>query len=125
LNTVLNIQYNKQEVEVQVADKLEQKITASKTIILYPDVVDVLYYLDLLPTDYQETVAKLDSKRLYRQMNDKMIGGVCTGVGKYLGIDPVVVRVAFVISLFMFGMGLCLYILLWIIVPAKGKQLGV
>jgi phage shock protein PspC (stress-responsive transcriptional regulator) len=55
--------------------------------------------------------------RLYRNSNDKMLGGVCSGVAAYFNIDTVLVRVIFAILLFGAGVGFLLYIILWIFVP--------
>jgi len=58
------------------------------------------------------------AKRLYRSTKDKMIAGVCGGIAEYFDIDPVIVRVVFVILLLPGGLpGLLPYIILWIIVP--------
>src|SRR5665647_76052 len=54
-------------------------------------------------------------KRLYRDDNHKILGGVCSGIAAYLGIDPVIVRIVFIIS----GIGFLAYILLWIFVPGS------
>ena len=56
-------------------------------------------------------------KRLYRDAESKVIGGVCSGLGAYFGIDKVWVRLIFFISFFTFGFGLLPYIILWILVP--------
>ena len=55
------------------------------------------------------------NKRLYRDENNKILGGVCSGIAAYLGIDPVIVRVLFIVS----GIGFLAYILLWIFVPGS------
>jgi len=60
--------------------------------------------------------------RLYRSRNDRMVGGVCGGLGIYLGIDPTLVRLAFVILLFGNGIGSWLYVLLWILIPEEGDE---
>lgn len=62
--------------------------------------------------NYQPT-----TRRLYRNGNDKMLGGVCSGVANYFDIDPVMVRLIFVILFLTAGIGLLAYILAWIIVP--------
>lgn len=54
-------------------------------------------------------------KRLYRDENHKVLGGVCSGIAAYFGIDPVIVRVLFIVS----GIGFLLYLLLWIFVPGS------
>lgn len=59
------------------------------------------------------------NKKLYRSRTDKIIGGVCGGLGKYFEIDPVLIRVLFVFLAFFHGSGLILYLLLLIIVPQE------
>lgn len=53
-----------------------------------------------------------------------MIGGVCGGLGNYLGIDPVIFRFLFIVLLFGANFGFLLYLLLWIIIPEEGKEYG-
>ncbi len=62
-------------------------------------------------------------RRLFRDPDEAMIGGVCSGISAYLGIeDPVWVRIVFAISLFS-GIGAFLYVILWIVLP-KAKTSG-
>ena len=58
-------------------------------------------------------------KRIYRSTTDKVIGGVCGGLGEYFGIDPTWVRVLFVLSLFAEGVGLLAYLIGWIVIPKE------
>ena len=117
LNHVLSGQWKKQELEAQVTERLEQKINAGKSVITYPDVVDVLYQLGFSAPEYQSATNFFRERRLFRQPKDKMLGGVCTGLSEYFEIDPVILRVLFVIALFLGTMGFWLYVILWIIVP--------
>lgn len=57
------------------------------------------------------------SRRLFRNPNDKILGGVCSGVANYFDIDPVIIRLIFAVLFFTAGVGLLAYILAWIIVP--------
>ncbi|MGA7838773.1 MAG: PspC domain-containing protein [Ignavibacteriaceae bacterium] len=57
-------------------------------------------------------------KKWYRSRKDKMIGGVCGGIGEYFDIDPTLIRILFVVGLFM-AAGFLAYIVLWIVVPEK------
>ena len=59
--------------------------------------------------------------RLMRSETDKMIAGVCGGLAAYLGIDPVLVRLAFVILLFASGIGFPIYLILWIVTPLENE----
>ncbi len=56
-------------------------------------------------------------KKLFRNTDDQVLGGVASGISSYFGIDPVVMRVIFVVSIFIGGAGLIAYIVLWIITP--------
>lgn len=56
-------------------------------------------------------------KRLYRSSSNKIIGGICGGMGEYFGVDPVLVRIIAVLLFFASGYGLLAYIIAWIIVP--------
>ena len=56
-------------------------------------------------------------KRLYLSSSDKKVAGVCGGLGDYFGLDPVFFRVGFVILAFTCGIGILLYIVLWMVVP--------
>ncbi len=61
-----------------------------------------------------------NEKRLYRSRDDRMIGGVCAGLGKYLNLDPTVVRLIFVLGAF-FGMGslAVVYLVLLLVIPEE------
>lgn len=58
-------------------------------------------------------------KKLYRSTKEKMVAGVCGGLSEYFDIDPAIVRVIFVVSLFAGGAGVIAYIILWLIVPEE------
>jgi phage shock protein C len=60
------------------------------------------------------------SGRLYRSRTDRFLGGVCGGLGKYLGIDPTIVRLIFLLLLFTQGFGVLIYFILWILLPVEG-----
>jgi len=60
------------------------------------------------------------SQRLMRSQSDKMIAGVAGGIGRYLAVDPVFIRLAFVALAFA-GVGVLLYPILWIIMPLEGS----
>ncbi len=68
-----------------------------------------------------------EQPRVLRRPHDgRVIGGVCAGLGRYLGIDPVLLRIAFVILAVAGGGGLLLYVVGWIVIPAEraGEVLG-
>jgi phage shock protein PspC (stress-responsive transcriptional regulator) len=66
-------------------------------------------------------------KKVHRLARDKKIAGVCAGLGEYFDLDPVFLRLFFLVSLFFGGIGALVYLLLWIMVPEKpgGEGAGV
>jgi phage shock protein C len=59
----------------------------------------------------------MEPKRLFRSKKDRIIGGVCGGLGNYFNVDPVIIRVVTVALFFAGFLGLLGYIIAWIIVP--------
>ena len=57
------------------------------------------------------------SKRLFRDGDNKILGGVAYGIANYFNIDPAIIRIIFIVSLFLGGFGFITYILLWISIP--------
>jgi phage shock protein C len=60
--------------------------------------------------------------RLYRSRTQKMIAGVSGGLGEYFDVDPVLIRLLFVVTTFVSGVGLLAYVVLWIVVPLQGNE---
>lgn len=60
-----------------------------------------------------------EPKKLYRNTQDKMIAGVCSGIADYFKIDPTLVRLGAVLFACAGGAGLVAYLVAWIIVPEK------
>lgn len=63
------------------------------------------------------------AKKLYRSTTDKMIGGVAGGLAEYFDIDVTLIRVLFIVVVFLGGGGIIAYIILWIVVPEKPYEL--
>jgi phage shock protein PspC (stress-responsive transcriptional regulator) len=57
------------------------------------------------------------AKRLMRSSRDKKIGGVCAGLADYFDLDPTIVRVVWLLAIFLGGTGFLLYLVLWIVLP--------
>ncbi len=64
------------------------------------------------------------SKILYRSESDRILGGICGGIGEYLDIDPNMVRLFWVLIVLFGGSGIFVYILLWIFLPTESKAKG-
>jgi phage shock protein C len=60
------------------------------------------------------------TKRIYRSKKEKMLGGVCGGIGDYFDVDPTLIRLIWVVAtLVSFGVGLLAYLIAWIVIPEK------
>lgn len=64
----------------------------------------------------------MSTKRLYRSRRDGMIAGVCGGLAEYFDVDPSLVRLVFILTIFLGGAGLVVYLVAWIIVPENPEQ---
>lgn len=58
-------------------------------------------------------------KRLYRSKTEKIIGGVCGGIGNYFNIDPVIIRILTVLLILTTEFALFAYIIAWIVIPLE------
>ena len=56
-------------------------------------------------------------KRLVRSRSNRVIAGICGGLGEYFNIDPVVMRIIWLVLLLGFGTGLVAYLVCWLIIP--------
>jgi phage shock protein PspC (stress-responsive transcriptional regulator) len=69
------------------------------------------------PESEPQTPPGPTARRLYRSRDDRVIGGVCGGLGEYFDIDAVLIRIAFVLLVFAGGAGVLAYVLCWIFIP--------
>ncbi len=67
--------------------------------------------------DENEDLKNSGEKKLYRDPDDQIIAGVCSGMAAYFGIETVLMRLIFFVSIFFGGFGILMYILLWLIMP--------
>ena len=60
-----------------------------------------------------------ETKRFYRSQDERMIGGVCGGLGEFFGLDPTLIRLLFVFGTLLGAQGVLAYLILLLIVPEK------
>ncbi len=58
-------------------------------------------------------------KRIYRSNTERILGGVCGGIAEYYQVDPVIVRLIWIAICLLWGVGILLYLIAWIIIPKK------
>ena len=74
----------------------------------------------IIPLSQEQNVAS-PPKRLLRSRDDRVLAGICGGLGKYFDKDPVLFRIALVVLLFSFGIGLGLYLLGILLIPNESR----
>ena len=67
-------------------------------------------------------ISRRKPKKLYRSGKDKMLGGVCGGIGEYFNVDSTLIRLVWVAFSLTGGAGLLAYILTWIIIPRNPRH---
>ncbi len=120
------------DVESRIAELFQQRVSSRKEVINLSDIEAIIEIMGK-PDDFSEYIDEeteqnsnaantnnfsfKSSRRFYRDPDKKVLSGVAAGLGAYFGIDPVVVRVVFIIITMMYGASMFIYILLWIIIP--------
>ena len=131
------------DIESRIGELFQERISKGATCITDDDVKAIIKSMgnpedfeamdDAQPasftssSSYQEQPGATSAsghKRLFRNENDKVLGGVCSGLANYFNIDVVIARIIFVILLFS-GIGFLTYIIMWIAVPSSATvQIG-
>ncbi len=111
------------DIERRMAELFQDKLTGAKQVISLADVQEVVERMGE-PEDFGERESPSEGgasggrgKKLYRDPDQAILGGVAGGIGTYLNIDPVWIRLVFVLLLLAYGFVGILYLLLWIFVP--------
>lgn len=60
-----------------------------------------------------------ETKKLYRSRENRMLGGVAAGLAQYLDTDPTIIRLIFAFSFLLWGTGILVYLVMWIIIPEE------
>ncbi len=123
------------DIESRIAELFGESLKKGSTCITDDDVIAVIKSIGR-PEDFDDEEEKVKSRvyeqsgssytytkgeRLYRSENDKVIAGVCGGIAGYFGVDPLIVRILFVVFALGFGFGFLIYIVLWVAVPSTAS----
>ncbi|HEX2934817.1 MAG TPA: PspC domain-containing protein [Bacteroidales bacterium] len=123
-----------EDIEARIVELMQPKISEAKQSISIEDIGEIIGILGN-PEDiaggaesshekqgysaYQEPADHTKgARRLHRDVDHSVIGGVCSGLGAYFNVDPVIFRIIFIALIFAGGVSLIIYPVLWIAVPA-------
>jgi phage shock protein PspC (stress-responsive transcriptional regulator) len=74
------------------------------------------------PADRDVTGLPARTRSLVRRRDDRMLGGVAAGIGAYLGVDTLLVRIGFAVLTIVGGLGIPLYLVCWLLIPDEGAS---
>jgi len=116
------------DIESRIAEIFQEKLGTTKQVVGLIEVDEVIAIMGQ-PEDYKiendepknsyssNYNVNYNSKKLYRDKENALLGGVMSGLGHYFGVDPLWLRIIMVILFFGFGTGIILYLILWILIP--------
>lgn len=126
------------DIEGRIAEIFLSKLSEEKQVITSEDVSNLITTMGDVKDfqameeepiagerhqEYQEdsgtTYHETETRRLFRDENHKLIGGVCAGLGHYFSVDPVWIRLLALILVWGYGVGLLAYVVLWIVLPGS------
>jgi len=118
------------DIESRIAEIFQTRISDTKEVVNLSDVTEVIGMLGE-PEEIDgsgeeegyeverefETGYREGRKRIYRDPDNQVLGGVCGGLGEYFRLDPLIIRIVFIVFTLIYGVGILIYLLLWIVVP--------
>ena len=118
------------DIEARIAELFSERVDNSKQVVSVKEVDEVIAIMGQ-PEDYMVDEEIFDdepkksyhkksgpARKLFRDTDNAYIGGVSAGLGHYFGLDPLWIRIAWVVLFFGLGTGVLVYILLWVLMPA-------
>jgi phage shock protein PspC (stress-responsive transcriptional regulator) len=113
-----------QDIESRISELFRTKLTTYKQVITLADVNQAISVMgtpeDISDSDGPSAKDKFASPgqhRMYRDPDNRIIGGVCSGMGAYWNIDPLIVRIIFIALVLAGGLGVFVYLILYIVLP--------
>ena len=113
-----------EDIESRMSELFRERMGSGREVITRTDVENVISIMGF-PEDFvyesgteePRQARRTTTRRVYRDPDSRVLGGVCGGLGAYFNIDPLVFRILFLVLFFGAGTGLILYIILWIVIP--------
>ena len=121
-----------EDIEARIAEIFAEKIKSGDEVINSTHVEEVIVIMgtpEAISNEeeekekvYEKKTFRIRGKRLYRDPENRVLGGVCSGLGAYFSVDPVLIRILFVLVFFFpIGSSVLIYLILWIVVPTAAS----
>lgn len=113
-----------QDIESRISELFQERIKGGSEVITLAQVNEIILIMGM-PEAFSDTaeqekrvrMPRIRERKLYRDPDDRILGGVCSGLGAFFNLDPLVVRLIFVILFFAYGSSIIVYLILWVVVP--------
>ncbi len=114
-----------QDIESRISELFQERAKDGSEVITIAQVEEIIRIMGMPEAfadskDEEKVVTRMPrsrAKKLYRDPDDRILGGVCSGLGSFFNIDPIIIRLIFVALFFGGGSSLIIYVILWIVVP--------
>ncbi len=113
------------DIEGRIGELFSERVDQQTGVIRMNHVDEIINIMGK-PEDYiiddeipapQQFISSKQPKKIYRDGEKRVFGGVCSGIGHYLNVDPVWIRIIFVLLFFLYGISILVYLILWIVIP--------
>lgn len=121
------------DIEARLSELFTETLNEKRDVIMKDDVSKVIEIMGE-PEEFSDEEAKSESsksskqskrknmynrnsKKMYRDPDNRILGGVCSGLSAYFNVDPIVFRIIFILIAMGMGSGLIIYVILWIVIP--------
>ncbi len=114
-----------QDIESRISELFQERVKDGSEVITISHVEDIIRIMGM-PEAFANTndeeikpkTTRTKGRKLYRDPDDRVLGGVCSGLGIFFNVDPIIIRLVFVLLVFLgAGSSLIIYLILWIVVP--------
>lgn len=119
------------DIEARIAELFRERLSNQKEVIVEQDILEMISIMGI-PEEYiveeesttdtnkeetEEPKNRKNTRQIYRDDEHAILGGVCSGLAAYFGIDPIVIRVLFIFITLMGGSGILIYLILYFAIP--------
>lgn len=112
------------DIEARLSELFNERLKYAREVITMADVDEAIGILGEPEVITESTSgysgsgrSRTNYRRMYRDPDNRIIAGVCSGLGSYFHLDPAIIRIVFVAVFFLGGSGLLIYLILWLVLP--------
>jgi len=115
-----------QDIESRISELFQERVKDGNEVITIDQVEEIIKIMGMPEAfadaneeeEIKTKIPRSQGKKLYRDPDDRVLGGVCSGLGAFFNMDPIIIRLIFVLLVFLgAGASVPIYLILWIVVP--------